>query len=63
MPITLVSYDTDQIVPPFLADELAERASSIHTHVRIRTIFGHDGFLKEATSTAAAVQASLEVAR
>ena len=46
-PTTLVSFDTDALVPPWLADELAERAPGVERHIALSSIYGHDAFLKE----------------
>lgn len=48
VPVTLVSFTTDTLVPPWqmraLADQLGERA----TLIQLDSIYGHDAFLKEA---------------
>ena len=44
---TLVSFDTDALVPPWLVEELAQRAPGVYRHVTVPSPFGHDAFLKE----------------
>ncbi len=46
-PTTVVSFDTDTLVPPWLVEELAQSAGGGCTHVRIESVYGHDAFLKE----------------
>lgn len=45
-PLTLLSFDTDSLVPPWLVEECATRVSGAR-HVRAVSVFGHDAFLKE----------------
>lgn len=47
-PVALVGFDTDQLVPEWLIDELAARLPRRVVRWRVRTRHGHDGFLKEA---------------
>jgi homoserine O-acetyltransferase len=47
-PSILVSFDTDALVPPWLVQELADRLGGPAVHHRLRSPFGHDGFLKES---------------
>lgn len=47
-PVALVGFDTDQLVPEWLIDELATRLPRRVVRWRVRTRHGHDGFLKEA---------------
>jgi len=58
-PTTLVSFDTDALVPPWLVDELAARLPALERHVTIETVFGHDGFLKEAGLVSDVLRAAL----
>lgn len=58
-PTTLVSFDTDALVPPWLVDELAERAPGVRRRVSLSTIFGHDAFLKEVEAVSAAIATAL----
>ena len=44
---TLVSFDTDALVPPWLVEELAQGAPGVCEHVTLSSPFGHDAFLKE----------------
>lgn len=46
-PTTAVSFNTDALVPPWLVDELASEAGGSCRHVRLRSIYGHDAFLKQ----------------
>lgn len=46
-PTTVVSFDTDTLVPPWLVGELASGAGGPCRHVRLRSIYGHDAFLKQ----------------
>jgi len=47
VPTTVVSVDSDTLVPPWLVAELARRLPSSGRAVRIASNFGHDAFLKE----------------
>lgn len=51
-PTTVVSFDTDTLVPPWLVEELARAAGGGCTHVRMASIYGHDAFLKEPDQVA-----------
>ena len=53
----LVSFDTDLLVPPWLADELATRSDNCPRHVTVPSIFGHDAFLKEVDAVATLLKA------
>lgn len=44
---TVVSVDSDTLVPPWLVAELARRLPSSSRAIRIASHFGHDAFLKE----------------
>jgi len=48
VPTTLVSWDSDVLVPPWLVEELKQSVECPCTHVRLSSPFGHDAFLKEA---------------
>lgn len=65
VPTTLLSVDTDALVPPWLVDELAARAPGVGDHVRLRSDFGHDAFLKEVALVSDTIRSALraEVAR
>ena len=54
-PCTLVSFDTDVLVPSWLVDELANGLAGPNRHVRISTVFGHDAFLKEVREVSKAI--------
>lgn len=47
-PTTAVSFDTDTLVPPWLVEELATSSGGACRHVRLRSVYGHDAFLKES---------------
>jgi homoserine O-acetyltransferase len=49
-PVALVGFDTDQLVPDWLIDELAARLPRRVVRWRVRTRHGHDGFLKEPSA-------------
>jgi homoserine O-acetyltransferase len=65
VPTTLVSFDTDALVPPWLVDELARGAPGVRCHLTLSSIFGHDAFLKEVDLVSDVVRSALvgEVAR
>ena len=56
---TLISVDTDAVVPEFLADELDRLAPGVTSHVKLSSPFGHDAFLKETEAVGRAVGAAL----
>ena len=58
-PATLVSVDTDALVPPWLVDELAEGAPGVERHITLSSVFGHDAFLKEAGLVSDVIRSSL----
>lgn len=58
VPLGLISVDTDAVVPPFLVDELAERAPRVLSHRRISSVRGHDAFLTEPQAFRAAIDAA-----
>ena len=58
----LVSVDSDALVPPWLVDRLAARASGKAPHVVIASLFGHDAFLKETERISDLVCAGLGAA-
>ena len=47
VPLDLLSVDSDVLAPPWLMQELQEMAPDVRSHLTIRSIFGHDAFLKE----------------
>lgn len=47
VPTTLVSWDSDALVPPWLVEELRQRVECPCRHVRLSSPYGHDAFLKE----------------
>jgi homoserine O-acetyltransferase len=57
-PTTLVSFDTDALVPPWLVDELARRAPGVVCHLELSSVFGHDAFLKEVRHVGDAIGSS-----
>ncbi len=50
-PTTVIGFDSDQLAPPWLLDELVAKLPAAK-RVEISTIFGHDGFLKEIDAVA-----------
>ena len=58
-PTTLVSFDTDTLVPTWLVEELAGAASGITKHVENRSEYGHDGFLKEVALVSDVIRSTL----
>lgn len=65
-PTTLVSFDSDTLVPPWLVEELAATAPGVSLHVELQSPYGHDAFLKERDLVRDVVAAALggsEVAR
>ena len=47
VPTTVVSFDSDRLVPPWLVAELADRSPRVRRHVSLSSPYGHDAFLKE----------------
>ena len=47
VPTTLVSWDSDVLVPPWLVEELRQSVECPCRHVELSSPFGHDAFLKE----------------
>jgi homoserine O-acetyltransferase len=47
VPTTVVSVDSDSLVPPWLVAEMARRLPGTGRTIRIASNFGHDAFLKE----------------
>jgi homoserine O-acetyltransferase len=47
VPTDLISVDSDTLVPPWLMQELEVGLAGPTRHHRIRSIYGHDAFLKE----------------
>ncbi len=47
VPTTLVSFDSDQLVPRSDVRDLARRLPQLVRHVELASPFGHDAFLKE----------------
>lgn len=63
---TLVSFDTDALVPQWLAEELAATAPGVERHVTLESQFGHDAFLKEVELVSDVIRTAIdgpEVAR
>ncbi len=57
---TLVSFDTDALVPPWLVEELAQAAPGVCEHVTLASTFGHDAFLKESKRVSSIVRAAIQ---
>jgi homoserine O-acetyltransferase/O-succinyltransferase len=58
-PMTVVSVDSDALVPPWLVAELADAVEGPVTHVRLTSIYGHDAFLKETATVATVLRSAL----
>jgi homoserine O-acetyltransferase/O-succinyltransferase len=56
---TVVSFDTDTLVPPWLVEELAAEAPGVVDHIELRSDFGHDAFLKEVESVSGVLRETL----
>lgn len=56
---TLVSVDSDTLVPPWLVAELADRAPGVRCHVTLTSVFGHDAFLKETEAVTHVIRTAL----
>jgi homoserine O-acetyltransferase len=52
VPVDLVSVDSDTLVPGWLMQELERGLAGPCQHHRIRSLFGHDAFLKETDAIA-----------
>lgn len=65
VPTTLVSWDSDALVPPWLVEELRQRVECPCRHVEFSSPFGHDAFLKEARDVSSVLREIVgeEVAR
>jgi len=61
VPTTVVSVDSDTLVPPWLVAELARRLPSSSRAIRIASHFGHDAFLKEQQVVSRLVRHVLDV--
>ena len=59
---SLVSFDTDALVPPWLVEELAQGAPGVCEHVTLSSPFGHDAFLIEIDRLEEMVQPFLDQA-
>jgi homoserine O-acetyltransferase len=59
VPATLVSIDSDTLVPPWQMRELASRLGGPSTLVELKSRFGHDAFLKEPRAMSQVIAASL----
>lgn len=59
VPTTLVSVDSDTVVPPWLVEELAQKAPGVLRHVTLESIYGHDAFLKEVGLLADVLRSTL----
>jgi homoserine O-acetyltransferase len=61
VPTTVVSVDSDTLVPPWLVAELAQRLPISGGAIRIASNFGHDAFLKEHRAVSRLIHNVLEV--
>jgi homoserine O-acetyltransferase len=58
-PTTLVAVDRDALVPPWQMRTLAERLAGPVRSIEIRSIYGHDAFLKETRAVSDILRTSL----
>jgi homoserine O-acetyltransferase len=58
---TLVSFDSDALVPPWLVEELAQGVPGACRHVTVPSPFGHDAFLKEPERVSSVLRSVTEV--
>lgn len=56
VPTTLVSFDSDVLVPSWLVEELKEAVGCPCGHRTLSSPFGHDAFLKEASAVSAVLR-------
>ncbi|MCI0652438.1 MAG: alpha/beta fold hydrolase, partial [Planctomycetes bacterium] len=63
VPTTVITFSTDQLVPPEQGRELAERIAAPARHVAIESEYGHDAFLKELEPLARELRRALEEVR
>ncbi len=52
---TLVSFDTDTLVPPWLVEELTDSLRGPARHIALTSVFGHDAFLKEVDAVSGVI--------
>ena len=57
---TLLSFDTDALVPPWLVEELAQQAPGVCEHVTVSSPYGHDAFLKEPKQVSSVLRATID---
>jgi len=50
VPTTVIGFDSDALVPPFLLEELAEQLPRLVAYHLLASPHGHDGFLLDAVS-------------
>jgi len=55
-PVTLVASDTDRVVPLSLMNEFAARLPNLERYDVIRSVYGHDAFLKETAAVGAVLK-------
>jgi len=59
VPTYACAFDSDQLVPPGDVREFALALPDLRGHRELRTLFGHDGFLKETRAVSAFVREAL----
>jgi homoserine O-acetyltransferase len=59
VPTFVCAFDSDQLVPPADVRELALALPDLRGHRELRTLYGHDGFLKETKAVSAFVREAL----
>ncbi|WP_258240938.1 alpha/beta fold hydrolase [Pseudidiomarina homiensis] len=50
IPTFVVSFADDYLAPEHVMDELVSRLPNCHTHMRVATLHGHDGFILDTAS-------------
>ena len=60
-PVTLVGFDSDQLAPPWLLEELQELLP-LCDHIQLPSLFGHDAFLLETEALDLVLRAALPAA-
>ncbi len=63
VPTTVIGLEPDALAPAWLVDELAGRLPLLAARHRVRTVHGHDGFLKEEAALDAILRTVIPSAR
>ncbi|RUO48493.1 hypothetical protein CWE24_06855 [Pseudidiomarina donghaiensis] len=59
-PTLLIGFDSDQLVPPSVLEEFADRLPDCHGCHIFRSLYGHDGFIKNTADYATTLSYFLE---